>query len=109
MNRVGPSSHVIAVIFWAFSRSALAYLLWAKALSFAATTSDVTKFMFDAAAFVLCSVCRDRVARRGNMDRRGVILSGLALFHLRPAGEEARRAAMRHDGLALAWFPICGE
>ena len=70
-----PLSHVIAVIFLGVFPSALAYLLWAKALSFAATTSDVTKFMFltPLLSFVLGYV---------------VISEAGIVSHLRPAGRE---------------------
>ena len=86
-----PLSHVIAVIFLGVFPSALAYLLWAKALSFAATTSDRDQVhVFDPAAFVCARLCGDqRAARRGNMDRRRAhpLRAGI-VSHLRPAGRE---------------------
>ena len=94
-----PLSHVIAVIFLGVFPSALAYLLWAKALSFAATTSDVTKFMFltPLLSFVLGYVVISELPGVETWIGGALILSGLALFHISgQRAERARRAAMRH-------------
>ena len=94
-----PLSHVIAVSFLGVFPSALAYLLWAKALSFAATTSDVTKFMFltPLLSFVLGSVVISELPGVETWIGGALILSGLALFHISgQRAERARRAAMRH-------------
>ena len=94
-----PLSHVIAVIFLGVFPSALAYLLWAKALSFAATTSDVTKFMFltPLLSFVLGYVVISELPGMETWIGGALILSGLALFHISgQRAERARRAAMRH-------------
>ena len=94
-----PLSHVIAVIFLGVFPSALAYLLWAKALSFAATTSDVTKFMFltPLLSFVLGYVVISELPGVETWIGGALILSGLALFHISgQRAERARRVAMRH-------------
>ena len=94
-----PLSHVIAVSFLGVFPSALAYLLWAKALSFAATTSDVTKFMFltPLLSFVLGYVVISELPGVETWIGGALILSGLALFHISgQRAERARRAAMRH-------------
>ena len=94
-----PLSHVIAVIFLGVFPSALAYLLWAKALSFAATTSDVTKFMFltPLLSFVLGYVVISELPGVETWIGGALILSGLALFHISgQRAERARRAAMWH-------------
>lgn len=96
---LAPLSHVIAVIFLGVFPSALAYLLWAKALSFAATTSDVTKFMFltPLLSFVLGYVVISELPGVETWIGGALILSGLALFHISgQRAERARRAAMRH-------------
>ena len=90
---------MIAVIFLGVFPSALAYLLWAKALSFAATTSDVTKFMFltPLLSFVLGYVVISELPGVETWIGGALILSGLALFHISgQRAERARRAAMRH-------------
>ena len=85
-----PLSHVIAVIFLG---------VFPSALSFAATTSDVTKFMFltPLLSFVLGYVVISELPGVETWIGGALILSGLALFHISgQRAERARRAAMRH-------------
>ena len=94
-----PIPHVIAVAFLGVFPSALAYLLWAKALSFAATTSDVTKFMFltPLLSLVLGYVVISELPGVETWLGGAIILSGLALFHISgKRAERARWAAARY-------------
>lgn len=93
-----PIPHVIAVVFLGVFPSALAYLLWAKALSFAATTSDVTKFMFltPLLSFVLGYAVISELPGVETWLGGAIILSGLVLFHISgKRAESARWAATR--------------
>ena len=103
---------MIAVIFLGVFPSALAYLLWAKALSFAATTSDVTKFMFltPLLSFVLGYVVISELPGVETWIGGALILSGLALFHIQasgPRGPGGRQCGT--DGLALARGSLYAE
>ena len=108
-----PLSHVIEVIFLGVFPSALAYLLWAKALSFAATTSDVTKFMFltPLLSFVLGYVVISELPGVETWIGGALILSGLALFHISASGPREGPAGRQcgTDGLALARGSLYAE
>lgn len=90
-----PLPHVIAVIFLGVFPSALAYLLWAKALSFAATTSDVTKFMFltPLLSLVLGYLVISELPGVETWLGGAIILSGLVLFHISGKRAESARWA----------------
>lgn len=72
-----------AVVFLGVFPSALAYLLWARALSLAANTSEVTKFMFltPLLSLVLGYAVISELPGPETWIGGAVILCGLGLFH----------------------------
>ena len=78
-----PVPHVAAVVFLGVFPSALAYLLWARALSLAANTSEVTKFMFltPLLSLVLGYAVISELPGPETWIGGAVILCGLGLFH----------------------------
>lgn len=78
-----PAPHVAAVVFLGVFPSALAYLLWARALSFASNTSEVTKFMFltPLLSLVLGYAVISELPGPETWIGGAVILCGLGLFH----------------------------
>ncbi len=78
-----PAEHVAAVVFLGVFPSALAYLLWARALSCASSTSEVTKFMFltPLLSLVLGYAVISELPGPETWIGGAVILCGLGLFH----------------------------
>lgn len=77
-----PARHLWVIIFLGVLPSAIAYLLWAKALAIAKKTSDVTNYMFvtPLAALLLGYMIIAEMPDAGAFVGGAAILSGLALF-----------------------------
>lgn len=77
-----PAGHLWVIIFLGVFPSAIAYLLWAKALVIAKKTSDVTNYMFvtPLVALLLGYMVIAEMPDAGAFVGGAVIFSGLALF-----------------------------